>query len=49
MKLIKALFCKHDYVFIRRIYGDEINAHDGKRNEYRCKKCGIYTWKGVEP
>lgn len=42
--LIKKLFCKHDYVFIRMIYGDEINVHNGKRHEYRCKKCGMYKW-----
>jgi len=44
MKILKRLSCKHEYVFIRMIYGDEINAHGGKRHEYRCKKCGIYKW-----
>ena len=44
MALFKKLFCKHEYVFVRMLYGDEINAHNGKRHEYRCKKCGIYKW-----
>lgn len=44
MKILKKIFCRHDFIYIRKLYGDEINLHDGKRNEYRCKKCGIYKW-----
>lgn len=44
MKYIKRLFCKHDFCFHKRLYGDEINAHGGKRNEYICRKCGAYKW-----
>ena len=40
MNLFKSLFCKHKYEFIRNIYGDEINAHNGMRSEWRCIKCG---------
>ena len=44
MKILKKIFCRHDFIYIRKLYGDEINLHNGKRNEYRCKKCGIYKW-----
>ena len=38
------LFCRHNYKFVRRLYGDEINIHNGKRNEYICEKCGKYKY-----
>ena len=44
MKILKKIFCKHDFIYIRNLYGDKINLHNGKRNEYRCKKCGMYKW-----
>ena len=37
--------CKHEYEFIRNIYGDEINQHDGKRSEWKCKKCGKIEYR----
>jgi hypothetical protein len=37
--LIKRL-CHHEYVWVRNIYGDEINAVGGRRSLWRCKKCG---------
>lgn len=40
MKWIKRLFCKHEYEFVRNIYGDEINQLNYKRSECKCKKCG---------
>ena len=40
MNLIKQLFCKHEYVWERNIYGDEINWCGGHRSWWRCKKCG---------
>ena len=45
MKLLKMLFCHHQYEYIKTLYGDEINAHNGKRKECRCKKCGCYEWR----
>ena len=33
------LLCRHDYVFERNIYGDEINW-TGFRSWWRCRKCG---------
>lgn len=38
--LIKRLLCKHEFEFVRNIYGDEINAAGGRRSWWRCKKCG---------
>ena len=40
MNIIKRLFCKHDYEFVRNIYGDEIIAAGYRRSWWRCKKCG---------
>lgn len=40
MKLLKRLFCKHDYEFVRNIYGDAIRYLGWKRSEWKCKKCG---------
>ena len=45
MNLFKSLFCKHKYEFIRNIYGDEINAHNGMRSEWRCIKCGCIQYR----
>lgn len=40
MNIIKRLFCKHDYEFVRNIHGDEIIAAGYRRSWWRCKKCG---------
>lgn len=45
MNWIKRIFCKHDYEFVRNIYGDEINNGAGKRSEWRCRKCGKTIYK----
>lgn len=45
MSLLKQIFCKHDYKFIRNIYGDEIIFHGYKRSEWQCSKCGKYKYK----
>lgn len=42
MRLIRRLLCKHEYVWVRNIYGDEINHAGGNRSWWRCRKCG--TW-----
>lgn len=44
MKYLMRMFCKHEYIFIRKLHGDEINDHNGKRYEYKCSKCGAYEW-----
>lgn len=40
MNIIKQLFCKHEWVFDRNIYGDEINHVGGRRSWWYCPKCG---------
>lgn len=45
MNWFKRLFCKHEYEFVRNIYGDEINQLDGKRSEWKCKKCGNIKYR----
>ena len=42
MRLLKMLLCKHEFVFERNIYGDEINMVGGRRSWWRCPKCGKY-------
>jgi len=37
---VRPLFCKHDYQFVRNIFGDEIHWHGWKRSVWRCSKCG---------
>jgi RNase P subunit RPR2 len=44
--MFKRLFCKHDYVFVRNIHGDEINLTNGKRSIWECKKCGKIKLSG---
>ena len=43
--MIKQLFCKHEYKFVRNIYGDEIIASGWKRSMWRCEKCGKFKGK----
>lgn len=40
MRFIKRLLCRHEYEFVRNIYGDEINHVGGNRSWWRCRKCG---------
>jgi hypothetical protein len=41
MKLfIKRLFCRHEFIFGRNIYGDEIINWGYKRSLWRCNLCG---------
>ena len=37
--ILKKLFCKHDLVFLRNIYGDEIRYLGYKRSIWECSKC----------
>ncbi len=39
IRLIKRLFCNHDYDFLRPISGDEINWTGGMRSVFICLKC----------
>lgn len=40
MIFLKRLFCKHQYIKLQTISGDEINARDGKHSEWECVYCG---------
>ncbi len=42
-KIIKSIFCKHDYKLIRTIHGNQIN-HLNARSEWQCKKCKWVTY-----
>jgi len=44
-QLISKYGCEHEYDFVRNIYGDEINQHDGMRSEWRCIKCGHIQYR----
>lgn len=40
MIFFKRLFCKHEYEFVRNVYGDEIIIWDWNRSLWACKHCG---------
>lgn len=40
------LFCKHKYLFVRNLYGDEIIEYGYKRSIYKCLHCGKYKYSG---
>ena len=50
MKIIKRIFCKHkNLIFVRNIYGDEINQVSLKhtyRSIWICEDCGKIIYKG---
>lgn len=43
-KFLQEYCCEHEYVFIRNIYGDEINRCGGYRSQWQCMKCGKYMY-----
>ena len=43
--IIDKFRCEHEYEFVRNIYGDQINQHDGMRSEWRCVKCGHVQYR----
>ncbi len=42
---IHRLFCRHDYSWLRNIYGDEIIYTGFKRSVWKCSKCGKYKYR----
>lgn len=45
MNWFKSLFCKHKFVFVHNIHGDEINECGGYRSVWKCSKCGKYQYR----
>lgn len=45
MKWFRNLFCRHEWRFIRNVYGDEIIYSGYKRSIWRCYKCQKHTYK----
>ena len=43
-KFIQKFCCGHEYIFVRNIYGDEINQCGGYRSLWQCMKCGKYMY-----
>lgn len=37
--MLEKIFCKHEYLRVRGIHGDEI-THSNKRSIWKCVKCG---------
>lgn len=37
--------CEHTYIFVRNLYGDQINQHHGMRSEWKCTKCGHIQYR----
>lgn len=42
-KIIKSIFCKHDYKLIQTIHGDQVNHLDA-RSQWQCEKCKWITY-----
>lgn len=40
-RLIKALFCTHEWEWVCNFYGDAMRAHGNKGSRWVCPKC---TW-----
>lgn len=44
---IKQIFCKHNYLWIRNVYGDEIyRTGKFKRSWWKCNKYGKWKSRG---
>ncbi len=42
-KIIRSIFCKHDYKLIRTTHDDQINCLD-VRSQWQCEKCKWITY-----
>lgn len=40
IKLLKRLFCKHDYKTLTNLYGDVVREYNGAKSIQICTKCG---------
>lgn len=41
-RILKMIFCKHNFVFDHNVYGDQIMFPSFHRSEWRCTKCGLW-------
>lgn len=46
---IKRLFCKHKWMHIATVYGDEIIGRNYKRYACGCLKCGVMSYRRKLP
>lgn len=44
-RFIQKYGCDHEYKFVRNLYGDQINQHDGARSVWECIKCGHIQYR----
>ena len=40
MHLLRSMFCRHEWRHHANLYGDQINAWNGKRSVWECSRCG---------
>jgi len=40
MNWLKRLFCKHQFAWVRNLYGDQIIEWGYKRSVWKCDHCG---------
>ena len=45
LEIYKSILCKHDFEFVRNIYGDQIRYNSWNRSMWKCKKCGKLKYK----
>lgn len=40
MNFLQRLFCRHNFEFVRNLYGDQIIGWGYKRSVWKCSHCG---------
>lgn len=45
MTWLRRLLCRHDWMWIRNLYGDEIIMCGWKRSFWGCRKCGKLQYR----
>lgn len=44
-EILKRLTCRHDWLFVRNVYGDEIIRVGYRRSVWQCSKCGKLRYR----
>lgn len=47
MNFIRQWFCKHQWVCVRNIYGDEIIASNYNRSLWVCMRCSRFQYRAT--